>query len=496
MTNTALPDFSNVSERKTIPASLIGGLLCACSCLFLSPATMALELGFEGLLLMESTDNIDGADNPDEQDGDIQSGLLGLYGEHRTRIFNAAFRGELDTRKEESEDDSSFNTITRFLGAAEFKLTPRSWRWFVGDVLGGIRVDDGIQPISDSDLESRNIFVTGPSFSYDVVGFSSTQARFLYVHQVQDDLDLETLYTATLSYERDRLRGNYTGVRFGNIFTDVSDSSLAADELAEGVDPDYNRISAGLYHNRKIRTNNLLGEIGATSYKTYDGSLTGAYVFLEGTRELGPQSSVSLTLSRDLYDQSLSTIESLISSGEDTIGVSPESSGVFVETRIGAEYSINNSSNTATIGAGSAQLDYRLLSVLAEANRNPDLQDRDQWFAYVSWIRQLTNRLSADVGASFESQDYDNLSGNSQSTLLRAKLTYDLSRSFSLQLGAIRDSASGLRSRFTTELNSETTEVVGDKIDVTENRFTIGIRWMPPSRASQELTVELKSLLR
>lgn len=486
-------------DPKPIVACLIGAVLCV----FLCHSAMALELGFEGLLILESTDNVEGADSPNEQSGVVQSGLLGLYGEQRSRVVNAAFRGELDTRKVVSEDDSSFNTISRFLGAAEFKLTPRSWRWFVGDILGAIRVDDGIQPINDNDLERRNILVTGPSFSYDILGVSRTRARLLYVDQTQDDLDLETLYTASVSYERDAGRGNYYGLRFGNIYTDLPGSSvLAADETAERIDPDYNRTSLGLYYNRKIGFYNLLGEIGATRYKADDDSLSGAYVLLEGTRQLGPQTLVTLTLSRDLNDQSLSTVESLISSGADTTGISPDASGFFEETRIGAEYSIERRSSNINIGAGFAQLDYRLLSVLAEANNDANQEDRQQGFAYASWSRQITSRLSSDVGISYESQDYDNLDDHSESTLLRAKLIYDLSRSFSLQLGFTGDVATGVRTTANNDAGSDNginendgRSDAGD-IDVTENRFTIGIRWLPPSRAGQDLTVELKSLLR
>lgn len=479
-----------VLYRKKFLACLFGTLAGALYC---APAT-ALDLGFDGLILLESSDNIEGVNSPDEQDGVIQSGLLGIYGEQRSRVVEAAFRGELDTRKVVADDDSDLDTITRFLGAAEFRLTPRSWRWYVGDILGGIRTDDGVQPIDDSDLVRRNVFVTGPSFSHEIIGISRTEARLLYVNQTQDDVDLETLYTANFSYERDAERGNYYGARLGYVFTDLptaeDDVQTINGVQSATIEPDYNRTTVGFYYNRRLGLAELFGEIGATRYESEEDSLSGLNALLRGTRQLGPQTFFSAFLSRDLNDQTLSTVESLIASGNDAVGVAADAAGFFEETRVGVEYSYQSPFSSIDVGGGVAQLDYQLLSVLSTANQSADLEDRQQGFAYLTWSRRITNRLRSDIGVSYETQEYDNLPDNTDSTLLTAVLVYGLTSSFDLQVGVTHDTAVGSRTRFENGVGVE------EDIDVTENRFTIGLRWQPPSRASQDLTVELKSLLR
>ena len=477
-------------DRKVPQIRLV---LVLASLLVYCPAN-ALDIGFEGLLSLESSDNIEGANSPDEQDGVIQSGLLGIYGEQRGRVFNGAFSGELDTRKVVSDDESDISTVSRFLGAAEFKLTPRSWRWYVGDILGGIRTDDGIQPIDTSELERRNVFVTGPSFFYEVIGVSRTRARLLYVNQTQDDVELERLYTANFSYERDAARGNYFGFRLGHVFTDLPTAEVVNDtaggETNDLVNQDYNRTNVSGYYNRRLGLLELYGELGGTRYIAEDDSLTGLSALLRGYRQIGPSTSFSVTLSHDLSDQSLSTVESLIASGTDTVGVELDAAGFFEQTRLEAEYSYGNPVTDVSVGAGVEQLDYQLLSVLAGTELNADLEDRVQGFAYASWSQRLSNRLISDFGINFETQDYDNLNDNSDSTLIRAQITYELSTSFDLQFGVTHDTATGIVTRFNTG------SPVENEIDVTENRFSLGLRWMPPSRASQDLTVELRSLLR
>ncbi|MBX2883593.1 MAG: hypothetical protein KTR32_26805 [Granulosicoccus sp.] len=481
-------------DRKKYLAVLFGSATYLTLC---HPAA-ALNLGFDGHLFLESSDNVEGANVGEEQNGVIQSGLLGVYGEQRSQLVDAAFRGELDTRKVVSDEDSDLSTTTRFLGAAEFKLTPRSWRWYIGDILGGIRNDDGIQPIDDNELIRRNVLVTGPSFAYDVEGVSRTRARVLYVHQSQDDVDLDRLYNANFNYERDAARGNYYGFRLSNIYTDVAevDADDATADTATGeseagfVNDDYNRTAVSAYYNRRLGFYQLLGELGTTRYEAEDDSLTGFGALLRLSRQLGEQSLFSVALRQSLSDQSLSAIESLIASGDDAVGVAAETDGFFEEIRLGLDYSYQGKLSGFDVGGGVAQLDYQALSSMMSSEEIIDREDRQKGFAYVSWSQQLTSQLLADVGVSYESQDYDNLSDHSDSTLISARFIYDLTNSFSLQLGFTHDTASGVRTDFNTGVGVE------NDIDITENRVSLGLRWQPPSRASQNLTVELKSLLR
>lgn len=447
-------------------------------------AAWSLDLGFEGRLTLEQSDNIESVNSPDEEDGQTVGAVFGVYGEQRSRRVNAAFKGEIDTRSDVSEDDSSFDTLTRFLGAAEFSITPRSWRWYVGDILGGVRSDNALQTIDDTEIDRRNVFVTGPSFEYDVEGRSRTRARLLYVNQTEDGDELETLYTATASYERDTTPGSYIGVRAGNIFTDLPEASDNPDISQEG---DFNRSTAAAYVNRARGFMELYGELGVTRYDTEEESLNGLNARLRAIRQLGPMTSVSVSLSRDLNDQTLSTVESLIQNGGDGVGVRPEIAGVFEETRLDAGYSFQSTDTSLDIGLGVAQKDYQLLDLDPELNVDPDIEDQFQTFVYGSLSRRLSTRLRTELSVSYERQTYDNRDDETDSVLASAQLIYRLSHSFELEGGIVHDSASGVLTRFATGEPED--------VDVTENRVNIGLRWAPPSRASQDLTVELKSLL-
>ncbi|MFK7855169.1 MAG: hypothetical protein AB8B79_13680 [Granulosicoccus sp.] len=447
----------------------------------------ALEIGFEGLLSLEASDNVAGVNSPDEEDGFIAGAQLGIYGEQRSRLVSAAFSGEIDTRQTNTDDDSDVNTVSRFLGAAEFYLTPRSWRWYVGDILGGVRTDNAVQPIDDNDIDRRNVFVTGPSFEYDVEGVSRTRARLLYINQTEDNESLETLYNASFSYERDTTTGSYFGFRLSDIYTDLPE--LANDTIDQSDEPDFNRLSSSVYWNRLRGFLELYGEIGLTRYDADEESLNGLNAQLRATRTLGPQTSLSIALTRDLSDQALSTIESLISSGGEAAGVRPEASGIFAETRLGIEYSFQSARTSLDLGTGVAQLDYKLLSIDSDLAIDASSEDQLQGFAYVSYSRRLATRLRGELSANYERREFDNRNDESDSVLASAQLIYQLSRSFELEGGLVHDTATGLRTRFNTGVGVE------EDIDVTENRITVGIRWAPPSRANQDLTIELKSLL-
>lgn len=472
--------YYNVFDRKFQPACLAALLV---SILAVNSAN-ALEVGFSGLLSLEASDNVAGANTPSEEDGLILGAQLGVFGEQRGRLIDAAFSGEIDARRTRTDDDSDLNTVSRFLGAAEIKLTPRSWRWYVGDILGGVRTDNAVQPIDDNSIDRRNVFVTGPSFEYVVEGVSKTQARLLYVHQSEDNETLETLYNGSFSYQRDTTQGSFYGFRVSDIFTDLPDSADDQADLA-----DFNRLSTSIFWNRLRGFLELYGEIGATRYDADEESLNGLNAQLRAVRTLGPQTSFSIALTRDLSDQTLSTVESLISSGGDAVGVQPDESGIFAETRLGLEYSFQSTLTSLDLGAGVAQLDYKLLSVDSAVALNTNSVDQTQGFAYASVSRRLSNRFRGELTVNVERREFDNRNDESDSILTTAQLIYRFSRSFELEGGIIHDTASGLRTRFNTGVGVE------EDIDVTENRFTIGLRWAPPSRANQDLTVELKSLL-
>ncbi|MFK8081557.1 MAG: hypothetical protein AB8B97_14825 [Granulosicoccus sp.] len=485
-------NLSNVVDRVFHPmraSGLISGLLVASSVLC-SVQVHAFDIGFQGLLQLEASDNVTGANTPDTENGIIQSAVLGVFGGQESRWFSGGFAGELDTRKVASNSDSDIDSISRFLGAADFKLTPRSWTWYVGDVLGGIRIDNGIQPIDDAEIERRNLFVTGPGFERNLPGISRTNARLLYVNQTQDNEAIEDLYIANFSYQRDLTTQSQLGVRLGNIFTDLPDENVVGSNAMER-EPDFNRASLSMFYDRQIGFFSISGELGITYYDTDAESLKGLNSEIRLFQRWGPRSGFSLYVQRNLNDQSLSAAESLVQSGDTAVGVSPSTAGIFFETRLGVDYNLQALDTRIAVGIGVSELDYQLLSGGASASLfNVNNEDRSQGFFTASWVQRLSNRIRSELSLSYETQDFDNRVDNSNSLLLQALVNYELTRSFDFQLGFIRDNGSGVQ----TLLGED--GLLEEPIDITENRLTLGLRWTPVSRANQELAVELQSLLR
>lgn len=472
-----------MSDRKLHRASLVT-LLVSLSCI---PAVHALELGFDGLVSIEGSDNINDVNSPDEEKGTTGAASLGVYGEQRSRVIQAAFTGEIETRRILSDEDSNQTTLTRFLGAAEVSLTPRSWRWYFGDILGGVRNDNAIQTIDDTQIDQRNVFVTGPSFEYDVDGVSRTRARALYVNQTEEDELIESLYTFNLSHQRDTTPGSYYGFRVGDVYTDIPDDPDPA--VGQAANGDFNRSTASVFYNRLRGFIELYGELGVTRYDTEEESLNGLNVELRATRTLGPQTLVTARLTRNLNDQTLSTVESLIAGGGDSAGLRPEVAGFFADTELTVSYSYQSPVTSTDVGVGISQLDYQLLATDPSLQLSANGEDQQQAFAYTSISTRLTNRLRGEVGLRYERQEYDNRRDETDSILAGGQLVYRLSRSFELEGAVVHDSASGLLTRFSAGVG------VVEAVDVSENRVSIGLRWAPPSRASRDLTVELKSLL-
>ena len=469
------------------PARLSGPACLALLLVLGAQPVRALELGFEAYTSIIATDNVGGDDSPDEEDGLIGTAALGVYGEQRSRAATAAFEGEIDARRRfDDQDQRDIDTVTRFLGAAEFRLTPRALTWYVGDILGGVRLDDAVQPISDNtgDVRRRNVFVTGPALDIALDADTRLASRLLYVNQSEEGDALETLWNASVDWRRETTPGSYFGLSLGDIYTDNVEEADA--DVAE---PDFNRLSAAAYWNRVRGFVELYGQIGVTRYDTDRDSLNGLNAALRATRTLGPDSSVSLGLSRDLSDQTLATVESLV---EDGGGLQPEADGFFDETRVELVYALKSSRASVDLGAGVAQRDYRLIAgddgfALAGAS-----EDQTQGYAFGSLSRSLTPRLRAELGARYERQSHDDRDDEADSILGSARLLYRVARSFELEAGYVFDKAEGVA----TELDAATGALEREPIDVTENRVTLGIRWAPPSRANRDLTIELKSLLR
>lgn len=453
---------------------------CALALICFPGLASALEIGFETLVGVNISDNVNGSDAGEEgeESGQIGFGQFGVFGEQKGTKLRGAFSGEFYTERQLDDSDDDFNGVTRFLGAADWQITPRSFSWYIGDILGGVRADDAFQPIDEQDNRRRNVFVTGPRFEYELDSFSRVNARLLYIDQNEDGEDLESLVNASASWEFDTDKGNTWGFVGGNIYTDNPDETL------EG---DFNRITLAGYWRRDRGRNTYEAQLGGTQYSTDDETLTGANLrFLFG-KQFSAQSSFSVELSRDLRDESLTAIETLFAEGT---GVAPDGNGFFDETRIDVTYDFNTDRTVFDFGVGVGRSDFRLLSDDAGVSIDGDIEDRNNFYASTSYGRTFTARTRMLASLSYEKQDFINRRDNSQSFLSSLQYFYRVNRSFEFQAGYRGTISDGDRTR-----NLATPNEPLEIIDVTENRLTLGFRWAPPTRASKELTIELNSLL-
>jgi len=453
--------------------------LCAVALLTFSGFALALDIGFESFVSASASDNVQGANAGSEEEGQVGYAQFGVFGEQKGTVVRGAFAGELYSRKQLDNPDDEFSGVTQFLGAAEIKITPRALSWYVGDILGGVRTDDALQPIDDLENTRRNVFATGPRFQYDIDAFSRVNARFLYVNQTQNDVDLETLYNTSASWEIDTSSGNTWGLQLANIFTD---------HAASTEDEDFNRFSLSGFWRRERGRNEYEAAVGGTRYDVEQQSLDGANARFTFRRRLTQQTNFSVSLTRDLRDQTLTAVESLLTDGT---GRQASGDGFFDETRADVRYDFTSEATTFDVGVGIGSADFRLLSNAGGQAFNGNLEDRTNLYASASYGYRFNTRNRILTSVSLEAQDYTNREDNTQSVLGVAQYIRRLGRSFELELGYRVSVSEGLQTRAVTD----STDRVEEDIDITENRVTIGLRWAPPTRASRDLTIELNSLL-
>ncbi|MFT4713006.1 MAG: hypothetical protein ACI9US_003500 [Gammaproteobacteria bacterium] len=467
-------------SSSTLSFAVVASLFCG--------AAQSLEIGFEGLLSYELRQNTDELNFPDGDipDTEFGTGLISVFGETRSRVLTTGFSGELETQKNLTADDGTYNTDSRFIGAAEVAITPRTLRWYFGDVLSRIRNEDAVRIADDINEDTINVFVTGPSYQSEIQGVSSTSARLFYVHQSEDDEEVQSLYNFSMSHQRDTTVGSFYGVRFNDIFTEVAEDP---DQNPVLDDEDFNRMSLSMFTNRMREFVDLYGEIGVTRYTTDNDTTDGLTAELRATRRMGPRTRLTAGINHSLNDQTLNTIEALFRGDRDNAGLQPEIDGIFAETRLDVTYSIERPTSELEFGLSVAQLDYRLLTGNANQDIDPNGEDQNQGTLIVAFAKDYTNRLRGIFAGGYELEEYKIRPDKTDAYLVTAELIYTLTRSFNLELSLAYDAATGIHTR------GAANNLLPEKIDESETRAIIGVRWVPPSRASRELTVEINSLL-
>ncbi len=448
---------------------------CAFALLGISGVAHALEIGFEGTLSLEASDNITTEDVGAEEDGQTAIGRLSIFGDQSGTKVRGGFIGEVSSERVISDPDSNYTGFTQFIGAAEFQVTPRSFTWYLGDVLGTVSDEDGVQDIDNFADERRNVFVTGPRFTYNIDSFSTVDMRFLYVLQTQDDVTLEQLFNTTASWSVDTSTGNTWGLSLSNIYTDNPETNL------EG---DFNRLSLSGTWNRERGRNRYDASFGGTRYDTETDSLNGLNARFSYRRQLSTATRFGITLSRDLTDQTLNVVEDLFSQGTARLA---DGDGFFDDTRLDVSYEISSPSTSLDFVAGIAYADFRLLADSTGFTDSGDREDRTNANAGVLFAHSFSSRTRFGAGLSYSQQDFINRDENAQSVLADLSIAQRLSRSFEISLAYRGVVADGSRIGLDGSL---------EDFEIVENRATINLVWAPPTRASKDLAFELSSLLR
>lgn len=441
----------------------------------------ALDLGLEAELRLESSDNVGGSNTGAEEDGQLGYLLLGVYGEQRGRLLQGGFSGEIETRRLLSDSDSEPSTLSNFYGAANLLLSP-AFSWYFGDVLGTVRTGDGILSLDeDENTVRRNVFVTGPSFNFDIDSFSQISAELLYFNQSEDDRDLAQLYNASFDWRQETDGGNTFGISINDIYTDEPEA-----DTGEEVDSDNNRLSASAFWERSRNRLTWFASAGATRYDVNEATINGANAEFRVTRQFTAISDLSFSIGTDLTDENISTINSLLADGE---GVEPEAAGVFQQHSASLIYRFGGAQLAFETGVRAADQQYQTLTELG-STVDPTLDDNLTLSAFAVASRRFTPRIAADFELLFENQQYDNIADESDSVVANVSVGFQINPSFEIRVGARTARSEGINTRENVIASSN------GEFETIENRALLSLRWAPPSRATKEPVIQLKQLLR
>lgn len=455
-----------------------------------SASAYALDIGFEGALSVTDTDNFGGI-NTGPGDVEVPGGMtnelsLGVFGEHTARRYTGGFDANILIRNRTSDDDtSSDNTITRFLGALEYSITPRGLSWYFGDVLGTVLPEGQLQAldIDNDDLVRRNVFITGPELNFELDEASRINARLLYVNQSDDrDIELETVYSLSAGYESELSSAD----RWGWLLSDIFTQNPEVDSLTQVQESDYNRLSAGLYWGRARAINEYYLQAGLTRYTVDDDTVDGASIQGIFTRALSPQSSVSFSVGQDLSDATLTGIEALTSEG---VATEDNVDAIVLETSVTMEYRFDSAFMALDAALGYRESDYQLLFAEDQAFTDPNLEDTTGFFGSLVLFRRISDVLSGSAEVSFIHEEAVNTGLQQDSLLASLSLEYALSSSWSVEGGVSHGFDEGIENALNGDAFSES------PFEQEENRVFLALRWAPPTRATKDSVLELKSLI-
>ncbi len=456
----------------------------------LSTSTYALDIGFESALTAFDSDNIGGI-NTGPGDLDVPGGLttefsFGVFGEHTARNYTGGFDANLVLRQRTGDDDTtSENTITRFLGALDYAITPRGLNWYVGDVLGTVLPRGQLQAldIDRDDLVRRNVFITGPEVNFEIDQASRINARFLFVDQSDDrNIELENIYSLSASYESEINTADRWGWLLSDVFTDNPETDVAT----QVQEADYNRLSAALFWGRERSVNGYYLQAGLTQFTVDDETVDGASLQAVFTRALSPQSTFAFTVGQELTDTTLTSIEGLTTTG---VATEENIDAIVQETSVAVEYRFESTLMTLDASAGLRDSDNQLLFAQNLAAIDPDTEDTTGFFGSLAVFRRFNNSLIGNAEVSFIHEEAVNTALEQDSLLTTLSLSYLLTNTWTIEGGVSYSFDEGI------EANTTDTTLGDSPFELEENRVFLSLRWSPPTKATRDSTLELKSLI-
>jgi len=312
----------------------------------LASPVYGLDIGLEGALEGEFTDNLEDSDDGESSLSSAGILQLGVFGSQNSRRVQAGFAGEIETSLDFDDEDAEPAALTSFAGAADVVLS-QSFSWYFGNVLGGVLTLD------DEEVSRRNVFVTGPTFEFEPNTSSQITASLLYFNQTQDDTDLAQIYNAAFRWTKDTNGGNAFGIDLSDIFSDEPEADDGMDAVG-----DNNRFSASAFWSRERENMSYFASAGATRYDVDDQAINGAKADLSITRRFTQASDLSFVIGTDLSDETIAVVDELIEEGE---GEALGADGIFQRHSASLNYNINGRLTTLGIGASYVAAQYKLL---------------------------------------------------------------------------------------------------------------------------------------
>jgi len=267
-----------------------------------------------------------------------------------------------------------------------------------------------------------------------------------------------------------------------DVFTDNPETDVAT----QVQEADYNRLSAALFWGRERSVNGYYLQAGLTQFTVDDETVDGASLQAVFTRALSPQSTFAFTVGQELTDTTLTSIEGLTTTG---VATEENIDAIVQETSVAVEYRFESTLMTLDASAGLRDSDNQLLFAQNLAAIDPDTEDTTGFFGSLAVFRRFNNSLIGNAEVSFIHEEAVNTALEQDSLLTTLSLSYLLTNTWTIEGGVSYSFDEGI------EANTTDTTLGDSPFELEENRVFLSLRWSPPTKATRDSTLELKSLI-